>query len=46
MWLKRDKIVDVVDIIQLQWNRDEFHIIIKYIILNMKNDLILNENFW
>ena len=46
MRLKEDKIVDIVDIIQLQWNRDEFHIIIKCIILNMKNDLILNENFW
>ena len=44
--MKKNKIVDVVDIIQLQWNRDEFHIIIECIILNMKNDLILNENFW
>ena len=46
MWLKRNKTVDVVDIIQLQWNRDEFHIIIECIILNMKNDLILSENIW
>ena len=46
MRLKKDKIVDVVNIIQLQWNRDEFHIIIECIILNMKNDLILSENFW
>ena len=44
--LKKNKIVNVVDIIQLQWNRDEFHIIIECIILNIKNDLILNENFW
>ena len=46
MRLKKNKIVDVVDIIQLQWGRGEFHIIIKCIILNMKNDLILGENFW
>ena len=46
MRLKKDKIVDIVDIIQLQWNRDEFHTITECIILNMKNDLILNENFW
>ena len=46
MWLKKNKTIDIVDIIQLQWNRNEFHIIIECIILNMKNDLILNENFW
>ena len=46
MQLKKNKTVDVVDITQLQWNRDEFHTIIECIILNMKNDLILNENFW
>ena len=45
MRLKKNKTVNVVDIIQLQWNRDEFHIITECIILNMKNDLILNENF-
>ena len=46
MRLKKNKIINVVDIIQLQWNRDEFYIIIECIILNMKNDLILSENFW
>ena len=46
MRLKKDKTVDVVDIIQLQWDRGGFHIIIECIILNMKNDLILDENFW
>ena len=30
----------------MQWDRDEFHIITEYIILNIKNNLILSENFW
>ena len=46
MRLKNDKIVSIVDFIQITWNKKKFHIIIDCKILNMKNDFILNENFW
>ena len=46
MRLKSDKIVDVVNSIQIFWIKDEFRITIDCMMLNMKNDLILNENFW
>ena len=46
MRLKNDKIIDVVDSIQIFWIKNKFRITIDYIMLNMKNDLILNENFW
>ena len=46
MRLKNDKIVDVVDSTQIFWIENEFRITIDCIMLNMKNDLILNENFW
>ena len=44
--LESDKIIDVVDIARLSWYKDEFHTIIECVVLDMKNDLILNENFW
>ena len=44
--LKSDKIVSIVDFTQITWNKEEFHIIIDCKMLNMKNDFILNENFW
>ena len=46
MRLKSDKIVDVVDFVSYKWNKNEFYTIFDYLVFNMKNDLILNENFW
>ena len=44
--LKSDKTVDVVNSIQISWIKNEFRITIDYMMLNMKNDFILNENLW
>ena len=46
MRLKNDKIVDVVNFCEITWNKDEFYILIHCTMLNIKDDLILNENFW
>ena len=46
MRLKSDKSVDVMSFTKFKWSKNEFHIETECIILNMKNDLILNENFW
>ena len=46
MRLKSDKIISIVDFIQIIWNKKKFHITIDCKMLNMKNDFILNENFW
>ena len=44
--LKNNKIVDVVNFVSYKWNKNEFHTIFDYLVFNIKNDLILNENFW
>ena len=44
--LESDKTVDVVDIARLSWCKDKFHMTTKCVVLDMKNDLILDENFW
>ena len=44
--LENDKSIDIVDITKFTWRKNEFHISTSCMILNMKNDLILNENFW
>ena len=46
MQLESDKFVDVVDVTKFTWRKSEFHISTSCVILNMKNDLILDENFW
>ena len=44
--LKNDKTIDVVDFVSYEWNKNKFHTIFDYLVFNIKNDLILNENFW
>ena len=46
MRLKSDKIIDVVNLIQIFYIKHKFRITIDCMILNMKNDFILNKNFW
>ena len=46
MRLKNNKIVDVVDFVSYKWNKNKFYTIFDCLIFNIKNDLILNENFW
>ena len=46
MRLKSDKIVSIIDFTQITWSKKKFHIIINCKMLDMKNDFILNENFW
>ena len=44
--LESDKSVDVVDVTKFTWRKSEFYISTSCVILNIKNDLILDENFW
>ena len=46
IYLKEDKTILTLSFIQIMWQKNDFSDCTKFIVLNMRNDVILEQNFW